>query len=378
MPEEATTTPGETNIGSAFQAVLDQVEPNETPATPETPAAPETKPEAKPAPQGEKKEVDPLDEIVGAKKPEAKPEEDLPEAPAGLTKGAKEGWTKFRETAAAKIAERDAKIAELQKIAESASKTPEIEAQLQLKDKELAELKERWEKVAFETSPQFVKDFVEPVAQAERVLGNKAKELGLDSDRILSAHRLTGKARGEQLDELLSDVSSIDREEIVGLLKDMRVVEQGRAEAVANHRQVADQYRSEAADAERKAKESTVAKQKAQFAEIADKLAEALPFLRKVDGADAHNAFVDEAVAKAGEALFGQPDFGTVAKQLALGHAAPRLWSMLLDERKARKAAEEAASRYSGADTSSGGDGQLAKDAEGGSWSDRVIAGMEG
>lgn len=156
------------------------------------------------SPSGGAPVIDKKEEIVTA--PEVKPIDDLPENLPN--EGRSDAWKNFRKAHTEQRKELTEAKAQLSEFEGTKKERDDLKSRIEAMEGELKGYKEIDSIVKLENSPSFKREFVEPRNQAVATMKELAGYGGVDAMALQSAISLTGKAKLDALETILSDVSS--------------------------------------------------------------------------------------------------------------------------------------------------------------------------
>lgn len=282
------------------------------------------------------------DELLGDKpKAEVDPDANLLDAePVGPLKH--ENFKKVQarakqEIAAAKkeAADMAAKIKEF----EGRGSDDKTKAEIDQLRKDRQEMEAALERLAFERSPKFQKQFV---AREKATLDRATKaftDAGGEAALLPEILAASPARRFAMLDEL--EISASGKQYVISVLSEHDAIQSEKAAALAESRERLNQWETEEkAQQEAAASQRTVEMKKLLDRTIIETAAEFEPF-RKVDGNDAWNAEVDARIAEVTRIAVGESTEKEIIQKIARGVAADRIHQMfktVRDENKALRA----------------------------------------
>lgn len=213
--------------------------------------------------------VDESDDILAEEK--TKSELDDIKLEESASKKAHENFDRLKERSKTEIAERDSRIAELQdqlaKAQESQLK-PEEQERYQALEKKVEEYEEQLRLVDLQHHPEFRGKYDNKIAKIEKSIGELAQDYDVDAQKIINAVNLKGRARTEELENLLGDFSEVDKQDIVGSLRDLRALKAERQEELGRASERLKEYNAAQQERQRKESQKHSEMQKSRFEEI--------------------------------------------------------------------------------------------------------------
>lgn len=269
------------------------------------------------------------DELLSEKAKEVDPDADLLDAePVGQLKhdNFKRVQAKAKKEIAAAQKERDDLAAKIKEF-EVRGTDDKTKFKLEQLEKDLSERDSELERLAFERSPRFQKQFVAreqaTVARAKQALVDAGGDAAL-LDEILAAK---GPRRFALLDELDTQSASA-RQYLITALSEHDAIQSEKAAALGESRERLTQWQNEdKAQQEAAASQRTVEMKKLLDRTIIETATEFEPF-RKVEGNDKWNAEVDERIAEVHRIAVGESTEKEIVQKIARGVAADRIHQM--------------------------------------------------
>jgi hypothetical protein len=178
---------------------------------------------------------------------------------------------------------------------------------------ELAELKKAFREVAIERDPEFVAQFT---SQRKSFIADAREAAGEQGDEVAAILDRHGANAAPYIRELAKkhDWDQVTGTMVAGALSQLKALETNRAIQVATARDNWDKHQHEQTAAQRRSQERAAAERTSVFESYLKSSEEKNPFLQKREGAEDHNAAVDEAVAVSKRVVSGDLDADELAR----------------------------------------------------------------
>lgn len=199
-------------------------------------------------------------------------------------------------------------------------------AELEQLRKDRAEMESELERLAFERSPRFQKQFV---AREKATIDRATKaftDAGGEASLLPEILAATPARRFAMLDEL--EMSGSGKQYVISVLSEHDAIQSEKAAALSESRERLSQWQNEdKAQQEAAASQRTVEMKKLLDRTIIETATEFEPF-RKVDGNDKWNAEVDERITEVHRIAVGESTEKEIVQKIARGVAADRIHQM--------------------------------------------------
>lgn len=272
--------------------------------------APESDTPATPQPQPN----DPRDngDEEAPEAPAATPDDDLSDAPAGLSEKNKVGWKELKSLKKQVEQERDRLKAELETVkSQPPAEVEATRAELEQARQQLEEYESRMAMINVEQSREYQESIAKPLMAAESMIQEYAKAYELDIPQIAAAAMQTNiLERNKMLSEMTAGMNDFDKLEFKNLVDNAQTLFARSQQAKANAQDSLAYIEQQRQKETQKAQQQYQQAQKEAATHVRESLTKRLPFL-----AETPQLFAD---AEGADLMSAAPDVQAYAKHAAV------------------------------------------------------------
>lgn len=244
--------------------------------------------------------------------PAATPDDDLSDAPAGLSEKNKVGWKELKSLKKQVEQERDRLKAELETVkSQPPAEVEATRAELEQARQQLGEYESRMAMVNVEQSREYQESIAKPLAAAESMIQEYAKAYELDIPQIAAAAMQTNiLERNKMLSEMTAGMNDFDKLEFKNLVDNAQTLFARSQQAKANAQDSLAYIEQQRQKETQKAQQQYQQAQKEAATHVRESLTKRLPFL-----AETPQLFAD---AEGADLMSAAPDVQVYAKHAAV------------------------------------------------------------
>jgi hypothetical protein len=244
--------------------------------------------------------------------PAATPDDDLSDAPAGLSEKNKVGWKELKSLKKQVEQERDRLKAELETVkSQPPAEVEATRAELEQARQQLEEYESRMAMVNVEQSREYQESIAKPLAAAESMIQEYAKAYELDIPQIAAAAMQTNiLERNKMLSEMTAGMNDFDKLEFKNLVDNAQTLFARSQQAKANAQESLAYIEQQRDRENQKAQQQYQQAQKEAATHVRESLTKRLPFL-----AETPQLFAD---AEGADLMSAAPDVQEYAKHAAV------------------------------------------------------------
>jgi hypothetical protein len=244
--------------------------------------------------------------------PAATTDDDLSDAPAGLSEKNKVGWKELKSLKKQVEQERDRLKAELETVkSQPPAEVEATRAELEQARQQLEEYESRMAMVNVEQSREYQESIAKPLAAAESMIQEYAKAYELDIPQIAAAAMQTNiLERNKMLSEMTAGMNDFDKLEFKNLVDNAQTLFARSQQAKANAQESLAYIEQQRDRENQKAQQQYQQAQKEAATHVRESLTKRLPFL-----AETPQLFAD---AEGADLMSAAPDVQEYAKHAAV------------------------------------------------------------